>query len=183
MTAPPMDVPAEVRMAATRAKVVDRFAGALGDAPGAAVLAKRLEVCLWNWTVQSCERDAVPLYWDNPRVRYRYTTRALSLQYNVAHAPGIRDRILGGGLSVKAFVAMAPREVWPARWEDAYATVAARQLRREAGVDAAAAPDGAYTCGKCKSKKTVYTQMQIRSADEPMTTFVRCLNCGKSWKD
>lgn len=166
-------------MEATRAKVTGRFADALGDA----VLAKRLEVCLWNWTVQSCERDRVPLYWDNPRVRYRYTTRALSLGYNVKNAPGILDRIRAGQLSAKAFVAMAPREVWPARWEDAYATVAARQLRREAGVDAATAPDGAYTCGKCKSKKTVYTQMQIRSADEPMTTFVRCLNCSKSWKD
>jgi len=30
--------------------------------------------------------------------------------------------------------------------------------------------NGAYTCGKCKSSKTSYFQLQIRSADEPMTT-------------
>lgn len=42
--------------------------------------------------------------------------------------------------------------------------------------------DGQFTCGKCKTNKTTYYQMQTRSADEPMTTFVRCLNCGNRWK-
>ena len=32
------------------------------------------------------------------------------------------------------------------------------------------------------SKKTTYTQAQTRSADEPMTTFVTCLDCNHRWK-
>lgn len=39
-----------------------------------------------------------------------------------------------------------------------------------------------FTCGRCKSHKTTSTQKQTRSADEPMTVFVLCLNCGKRWK-
>ena len=39
-----------------------------------------------------------------------------------------------------------------------------------------------FTCGRCKSTKTTSTQKQTRSADEPMTVFVLCLNCGKRWK-
>ena len=39
-----------------------------------------------------------------------------------------------------------------------------------------------FTCGKCKSKACTYYQLQTRSADEPMTTYVSCLNCGKNWK-
>ena len=34
--------------------------------------------------------------------------------------------------------------------------------------------EGAFQCRKCGSKKTTYYQMQTRSADEPMTTFVQC---------
>jgi transcription elongation factor S-II len=39
-----------------------------------------------------------------------------------------------------------------------------------------------FTCARCKSVKTTSTQKQTRSADEPMTVFVLCLNCGKRWK-
>ncbi len=41
---------------------------------------------------------------------------------------------------------------------------------------------GIYRCGKCKSYSTTYTQAQIRRADEPMTTFITCLDCTHSWK-
>ncbi len=37
-------------------------------------------------------------------------------------------------------------------------------------------------CGKCKKKKVSYTQAQTRGADEPMTTFCECMNCGNRWK-
>lgn len=37
-------------------------------------------------------------------------------------------------------------------------------------------------CGKCKFMKVAYSQAQTRSADEPMTTFCECMNCGNRWK-
>ncbi|KAI4139466.1 MAG: hypothetical protein L6R39_006274 [Caloplaca ligustica] len=39
-----------------------------------------------------------------------------------------------------------------------------------------------FECGKCKQKKVAYNQAQTRSADEPMTTFCECQNCGNRWK-
>jgi len=39
-----------------------------------------------------------------------------------------------------------------------------------------------FTCHKCGQNKTTYFQLQTRSADEPMTTFVTCCNCGNHWK-
>ena len=39
-----------------------------------------------------------------------------------------------------------------------------------------------YKCGRCKSKKCTYFELQTRSADEGMTTFITCLNCGNRWK-
>ena len=43
-------------------------------------------------------------------------------------------------------------------------------------------PDGMIQCRKCKSMKTDYYQLQTRSADEPMTTYVTCYNCENRWK-
>jgi transcription elongation factor S-II len=165
----------------TRSRVTDRFRQVVGDD----VLSKRLEICLWNWTLKTCARDGIPLFWDNPRLRYRYTTRALGLAFNLRNPrnPELLRRVRSGELSVKTLANMTPQQMWPEMWEPVYHRVAMRQLRREADVDASKVPDGAFACSRCKSRKTVYTSMQIRSADEPMTNFVRCLNCGKSWKD
>ena len=37
-------------------------------------------------------------------------------------------------------------------------------------------------CGKCKQHKVDYYQKQTRGADEPMTCFCTCLNCGHRWR-
>ena len=39
-----------------------------------------------------------------------------------------------------------------------------------------------FKCKKCGSQKCDYEQKQTRSADEPMTVFVTCLNCDNRWK-
>ena len=39
-----------------------------------------------------------------------------------------------------------------------------------------------FECKKCKNRKCYVYQMQTRSADEPMTTFVKCLVCGNTFK-
>ena len=37
-------------------------------------------------------------------------------------------------------------------------------------------------CTKCGKSNCTYNQVQTRSADEPMTTFVLCNECGRRWK-
>jgi transcription elongation factor S-II len=51
--------------------------------------------------------------------------------------------------------------------------VSAQQLHAETDM---------FKCGKCQKRRTTYFQMQTRSADEPMTTFVTCINCDNRWK-
>jgi len=40
-----------------------------------------------------------------------------------------------------------------------------------------------FKCYKCQKRQCTYYQLQTRSADEPMTTFITCLNCGNRWKN
>ena len=39
-----------------------------------------------------------------------------------------------------------------------------------------------YKCKKCKKNRCITWQFQTRSADEPMTTFVKCIICDNTWK-
>ena len=39
-----------------------------------------------------------------------------------------------------------------------------------------------FKCGRCHKRETTYYELQTRSADEPMTKFINCLNCGNRWR-
>ena len=39
-----------------------------------------------------------------------------------------------------------------------------------------------FLCSRCHKRECTYYEMQTRSADEPMTIFINCLNCGKKWR-
>jgi DNA-directed RNA polymerase subunit M/transcription elongation factor TFIIS len=39
-----------------------------------------------------------------------------------------------------------------------------------------------FTCKKCKNNRCSVFELQTRSADEPMTTFVTCIVCKNTWK-
>ncbi|XP_068651351.1 uncharacterized protein [Aristolochia californica] len=47
------------------------------------------------------------------------------------------------------------------------------------------APKTEATCPACNFGQAYFRQMQIRSADEPMSTFYKCCNgtCNKEWRE
>ena len=38
-------------------------------------------------------------------------------------------------------------------------------------------------CEKCSHKKAYYWSVQTRASDEPETKFLKCENCGHTWRD
>lgn len=38
-------------------------------------------------------------------------------------------------------------------------------------------------CPQCSHKEAYFLQMQLRSADEPMTIFYKCVSCSHQWND
>ena len=39
------------------------------------------------------------------------------------------------------------------------------------------------TCPKCDHGQAYFMQIQIRSADEPMSTFYKCCSCANQWRE
>ncbi len=44
-------------------------------------------------------------------------------------------------------------------------------------------PETSKICPRCGYKRAVYWQEQLFSADEPMVSFFRCLNCNIVWRE
>jgi DNA-directed RNA polymerase III subunit RPC11 len=38
-------------------------------------------------------------------------------------------------------------------------------------------------CPKCEHDRAYFTQMQLRSADEPMSIFYKCVKCAHRWRE
>lgn len=66
-----------------------------------------------------------------------------------------------------------PRMLYPEIWNPFIEKEKLLKLKEET-----MASTDAFKCLKCKHKKSIVSQVQTRSADEPATTFVRCLVCG-----
>jgi DNA-directed RNA polymerase subunit M/transcription elongation factor TFIIS len=153
---------------------------------GCPTVAANLELATYNWLLRSCGRDGIPLYWQDNKLRFRYTTRVMQLISNLKRDDSaLLARLLDpddAGVTAKKLVDMTPQEMRPKFWEEQYERTLKHQLRRESPLNLEDVPDGVFMCGKCRDKKTVYRCVQIRSADEPMTVFVSCLKCGENWK-
>lgn len=135
-----------------------------------------LERCVWNFAIGRARKTGTPRHWDCSRFRGIYIQKTLS----VAHA--LKTSAVAAGKTPRELVDAHPHSLAVHLWESAYTAAHRLQFRREVHADAATAPDGAFVCGKCKSRKTTYQLVQIRSADEPAHCFVSCLSCGKRWK-
>lgn len=87
-------------------------------------------------------------------------------------------RLLNNEFKEYELVELSAKEIFPEKYNELYN----KFIKKEKEQKKEEIPDGSHRCGKCKTWKTSYYQLQIRSADEPMTTFVNCINCGNRWK-
>jgi len=140
---------------------------------------ENLEKGIYNYTIQEARKKKIIRKWENVHFSQLYIDRFRSIHVNLKN-PTLRTRIKQNGFKIHTLAFMSHQEMKPERWKD---LIDAKIKRDEnlCKVDMSAATDEFY-CYKCKNRKCTYYQLQTRSGDEGMTTFVMCLVCGASWK-
>ncbi len=89
------------------------------------------------------------------------------------------ERVESGELTLAQMVKQNYYELCPEQWQQMVDRQAKREKIQLEG-DFSRATDR-WQCNKCKKRKCTYYELQTRSADEPMTIFIHCLNCGNRW--
>lgn len=138
-----------------------------------------LEKTVYNWAILQAETNEkkVLKIWKNPYFYQLYKDRLRSLCSNLQE-PVIIEKI--NQKEWKELEQYSHYEFAPLKWQKLQEKQEKKRMMESQTQEMVGS--GAFKCGKCKSMKTTFYQMQTRSCDEPATNFVSCLDCGHRFR-
>jgi DNA-directed RNA polymerase subunit M/transcription elongation factor TFIIS len=149
-------------------------------------IAALLEKYTLGYVVEQCKLNCIDVDWTNRIFWNTYRSKAISVYENLQidgstkNTENWASKLLTSEIEPKAFVELSAQELCPTKWKAALDKMVELETRLYTKNTSAAIH---LYCSGCKKKsKCDYYQMQTRSADEPMTTFVTCLECDREWK-
>ncbi|XP_040914152.1 transcription elongation factor A protein 2 [Toxotes jaculatrix] len=114
----------------------------------------------------------------------KYKTRLRSRISNLKDQknPDLRRNVLCGNILPQRIACMTAEEMASAELKQIREALTKESIREHQLSKVGGNETDMFICNKCHGKSCTYTQVQTRSADEPMTTFVLCNSCGNRWK-
>jgi DNA-directed RNA polymerase subunit M/transcription elongation factor TFIIS len=144
-----------------------------------------LERGIFNYTIEDAKKKGTHPVWENPEFQSLYaihTRRVISNLDKRSYIENSRllERLREGEFMPHDIPAMTYAELYPEKWSSLIESAIKRETKM-LEVDVSMATD-MFRCSRCGKRQCTFYEMQTRSADEPMTQFIRCLNCGKQWR-
>ncbi|KAK5889245.1 transcription elongation factor A protein 1 [Pseudochaenichthys georgianus] len=118
----------------------------------------------------------------NTDMRYKNRVRSRISNLKDVKNPNLRRTVLCGNVSPERMAKMTAEDMASDELKEMRKNLTKEAVREHQMATTGGCQTDLFTCGKCKGKCCTYTQVQTRSADEPMTTFVFCNDCGNRWK-
>jgi DNA-directed RNA polymerase subunit M/transcription elongation factor TFIIS len=143
-----------------------------------------LERAIYNSCIQDSKKRHIICDWSFPMFEKLYERKARHICANLHPNSYVQNtqlltRYKRGEFSFEDLMGWTQTEIFPERNKD----LAEKQFQREQRLlegNKANATDQ-FFCGRCHKRQCTYYELQTRSADEPMTIFIQCVNCGKRW--
>ena len=160
-----------------RSNVRDKFAGMLKDE----TIGTNLEKAIYNYVIREAQQHKIIKKWENPTFAQMYIDHLRTIYLNMKNET-ILNQLISKELTPQTYVFMTHQEMKPERWNEL--------LKKKNIIDAnkyttnIEASTDLFTCPKpkCRSRRCTYYTLQVRSADEPESVFVTCLDCGKNFR-
>ena len=143
-----------------------------------------LEEIIYKKALDTAAYEEIRKSWNMQAFRDVYLAVARRLIGNLSPSTYIKnrnlwDRFLTNELTLEEIGRQNYYELFPENWQEMVDRQAKREKIQLEG-DFSRATDK-WMCHGCKQRKCTYYELQTRSADEPMTIFIHCLNCNKRW--
>jgi len=140
--------------------------------------ATNFEKGIFNWTIREAKNRKIIKKWSNRFFVVIYIDKLRTTIFNLT--PEMIEQINTEELKSQQIAFMTHQELNPQKWDDAIQRKILRDKSKyETNIEASSS---SFYCRKCHKNKTTHYQLQTRSADEPMTTFVTCINCDARWR-
>ena len=144
-----------------------------------------IEKSVFNYTIKVAKEKNIIKKWDNKYFKQIYIDKFRSIYSNLnpkmsVGSKALLKKIKKGEIKTRDIAFMRHQMLQPEKWQK----LIDKKIQRDKNlteVDLSSATDE-FKCYKCKNRVCTYYQLQTRSADEPMTTFVTCMTCGNRWK-
>lgn len=146
---------------------------------------RNIEKSIYNHSIEISKQKNINRSWKNEIFKELYLSKVRSLYSNIDKDSYIKnatflERIKSDKIDLKNIATLSVYDIFPENWKYILELKTKRdklkyELKPEAMTDA-------FKCRKCGSRSTSYYEVQTRSADEPMTQFITCLDCNTRWK-
>ena len=144
-------------------------------------MSSNMEKGIFNYSLKEAGNKKVVKKWDNPYFVQIYMDRLRSILYNLTKLGSVLlEQLKNDSIKAQDVAFMTHYEMSPEKWKTMLLLKSVKDKGKfETNIEAST---DTFTCRKCRGNKTTYYQLQIRSADEPATTFINCIDCGNKWK-
>jgi transcription elongation factor S-II len=144
-----------------------------------------IERNIFNTSLIFADKYSVAKQWTNIEFRDIYKDISNKILTNIDPDSYIgNSKLLNdtweGTIDPVSLPKMSPDELYPAKWEQLIQEKIRREMLKYDMSNKAVTES--YKCGKCKTSKAYYYQVQLRSSDEPMSLLLECCNCQNSWR-